>query len=325
MMPAVSSSSISSMPASTTCDRLHHLGDAVHVRIAAARLSGPASGRLALASGCRYVGVQVEAGQRADGVGVAVPARPLGGGLRDDVLVDHLLELLHRQPSRRVRAADRAVIEGVDARLDQRDVLGRPLEGRQLAGQRQRPSRRSASGRARPSPAGPSARAAPPRWAACRSRPGRNDTGCVRRPPSSSIHSLPSRCSADDRLDHVRVRSPPAARPTSRPAGPAPPGSRRAARGSRAARRRRHSTRSRSVCSETSMPMASSTALIAASECANGADAADAADDGLDVLAAAAAHHGLEEARRLGHLPLDLLDLAVAGLHDGCCRALRPG
>ncbi len=43
----------------------------------------------------------------------------------------------------------------------------------------------------------------------------------------------------------------------------------------------------------------------------HGADAADAAGDGLHLIPPATAHHRLEEARRLGHLPFHTLDLAV--------------
>ena len=83
--------------------------------------------------------------------------------------------------------------------------------------------------------------------------------------------------------------------------------------------------RTMSVCSVTSRPRASSTALIAASEWRDRADAADAADDGLDIVVAAAAHHGLEEARRFGHLPLASFDLAVVDVDDDIAVAFDAG
>ena len=58
---------------------------------------------------------------------------------------------------------------------------------------------------------------------------------------------------------------------------------------------------------------------------ADGADAADAARDAGDLGVVAPAHHGLEEARGLGHLPLALLDLAVGHVDDDVAVALDAG
>src|SRR5690606_3076771 len=57
----------------------------------------------------------------------------------------------------------------------------------------------------------------------------------------------------------------------------------------------------------------------------HGADAADAARDAGDLGVVAPAHHGLEEARSLRHLPLALLDHAVGHVDHDVAVTLHAG